>query len=293
MNVLVIGGDGMLGHQILGCLSETHTVKVSLSQQLSAYQKFGMFSEANAFSGIDIRSDSQVLEMFAAFKPDVLINAAGIVKQRSAALGDMVSIHINALLPHKLAMLCEISGTRMVHMSTDCVFSGSKGNYSEDDLSDAQDIYGRTKYLGELSYPHCVTLRTSFIGLELQRFSGIIEWFLGVTGTVQGFSKAIYSGLTTREMARVINHVIVNEPDMNGLWHVSSEPINKYDMLNRLSKGLERDDVELVPNDELVCDRSLDSSRFYAQTGLKRPGWDEMIEELTEQIKQRAERGVI
>jgi dTDP-4-dehydrorhamnose reductase len=234
-----------------------------------------------------VRADARLAEVVADFLPEVVINAAGIVKQRPAAAEVIPSLEINALLPHRLAVLCRAARARLVHMSTDCVFSGSQGHYGEDDLPDAHDLYGRTKLLGEVHEAHCVTVRTSIIGLELARRKSLIEWYLAQRGTIRGFRRAIYSGLTTSEMARVIERVLQLHPDLSGLWHVASAPISKYDLLCRLNDRLGRQDLRIEPDDELVCDRSLDQRRFQARTGYVAPAWDAMLDELGVQIMNR------
>jgi len=188
---------------------------------------------------------------------------------------------VNALFPHRLAGICEAARSRLIHVSTDCVFSGTRGHYMESDISDAVDLYGRTKFLGELNYPHTVTLRTSIIGRELKSRLGLVEWFLAQQGTVRGYERAMYSGLTTLEMAAVIrDHVIWNR-DLRGVYHVSSEPISKYRLL-QLVKEVFRKDIEILPDSVLFCDRSLDSSRFRQATGYVSRSWKEMIVDLTD-----------
>jgi len=168
----------------------------------------------------------------------------------------------------------------MVHISTDCVFSGKKGSYTEEDQSDAEDLYGRTKFLGEVAYPHCVTLRTSLIGQELKTHLGLIEWFLAQKGTIQGFTRAIYTGFTTDELSRVIKDCIIPNPELRGVVQVSSDPISKYDLLQLAKQAYKRDDINIVPNDEFFCDRSLDSTRFRQITGYQPPSWPEMVQEM-------------
>ena len=167
----------------------------------------------------------------------------------------------------------------MIHISTDCVFSGKKGRYTEDDPSDAEDLYGRTKYLGEVTYPHCITLRTSIIGMELKNRLGLIEWFLAQQGTINGFRNAIYSGFTTDEISRIIAKIIIPNPDLHGLYQVSSEPISKYNLL-MLAKGCFKKEIDIQPDEEFHSDRSLDSTRFRKATGYKPPSWQEMINEM-------------
>jgi dTDP-4-dehydrorhamnose reductase len=190
-------------------------------------------------------------------------------------------LELNALLPHQLAFVAQKAGARLVHFSTDCVFSGKKGNYVETDFPDAEDLYGRTKLLGETHYPHTLTLRTSMIGRELSRKTSLVEWFVAQRGPVQGYRRAIYTGFTTLEIARLVEQLITEHPEANGLWHVSSEPISKFDLLGLVRKhfGL---DTEIVPDDTFVCDRSLRSDRFRSAFGYTPPTWDKMIQELAQ-----------
>ncbi len=167
----------------------------------------------------------------------------------------------------------------MIHISTDCIFSGSKGNYTEADLSDATDLYGRTKYLGEVEYPHCVTLRTSIIGHELKTDLSLIDWFLNQTGIVKGFTKAMYTGFPTIEMERIITNSVIPNETLSGTYQVSSAPISKYDLLS-LVKSVYKKQIDIERFDDFAIDRSLDSSKFQLATGYKPPSWDEMIEDM-------------
>lgn len=279
MRILILGGDGMLGHQLFQHLLPKHEVKVTLRQDLSVYCRYGLFEKTNAYAGIDIRSLDRITEVLGDFKPDAVINAVGIVKQRSDAREIIPSLEINALLPHRLAILCKVMGARLIHLSTDCIFSGEKGNYQEKDLSDAQDLYGKTKYLGEVQESNSLTLRTSIIGRELSRHTSLLEWFLGQTGMVRGFTNAIYTGFTTLEMSRIIELMLCKFPSASGVYQVSSDPISKYELLLLFKEILEHK-IEIIPDDAFRCDRSLDSSRFRKEFNYTPPTWRIMIEEL-------------
>ncbi|MDQ3911555.1 MAG: SDR family oxidoreductase, partial [Actinomycetota bacterium] len=223
MRILILGGDGMLGHRLLMHLQDRHETKVTLRRELAAYERYGLFTLENSYWGVEAKDTERLLEVMGDFRPEAVVNAVGIVKQRGAAKEAIPSLEINALLPHRLALLCRAAGARLIHLSTDCVFSGRKGNYTEDDIPDAEDLYGRTKLLGEVTDAGCITLRTSIIGLELSRRTGLIEWFLAQRGEIRGFTKAIYTGLTTAEMSRVIERVLVEHPHLSGVWQVASE----------------------------------------------------------------------
>jgi len=168
----------------------------------------------------------------------------------------------------------------MIHISTDCIFSGKRGNYTEADQSDAEDLYGRTKFLGEVSYtPHTITLRTSIIGRELRNRLGLMEWFLAQKGTIKGYRNAIFTGFTTDELSRIILNYVIPRTDLTGIYQVSSNPISKYDLLMLANDAFEKN-ITITPDDEYKCDRSLDSTRFREATGYKPPSWPEMIAEL-------------
>ena len=279
MRILILGGDGMLGHQLLTYLRPRHEIKVTLRKDIDAYSQYGLFNFENSYDGIDVRSLERLMEVLADFRPEAVINAVGIVKQRPDAKESIPSLEINALLPHRLAMLCKGVGARLVHLSTDCVFSGKKGNYLESDPSDAEDLYGKTKFLGEIHETNCLTLRTSIIGRELSRHKSLLDWFLTQTGTVKGFTNAIYTGITTLEMSRIIEMMLNKFPYASGVYQVSSDPINKYELLLLIREKLGHD-IEIIPDNVFCCDRSLQSSRFRAEFNYTPPDWPAMIEEL-------------
>jgi dTDP-4-dehydrorhamnose reductase len=279
VRILILGGDGMLGHQLFSYFRGQHDVKVTLRQDIEVYSRLGLFNGANAYGGVDLRSLETLTAVMADFRCEAVINAVGITKQQTAATESIPSLEINALLPHRLAVVCKGVNARLVHLSTDCVFSGRKGAYVESDPSDAEDLYGKTKFLGELHDRHCLTLRTSIIGRELSRHQGLLEWFLAQEGRVRGYRKAIFTGVTTLELSRIIEDVLSNHPGASGLFHVSSEPISKYELLLLFREKLGHR-IEIVPDDTLRCDRSLDSTRFRAAFHYTPPSWSAMIEEL-------------
>ncbi|MEO7189969.1 MAG: SDR family oxidoreductase [Vicinamibacterales bacterium] len=288
MKVLILGGDGMLGHQLLKAWSGRHEVRATLRRPVESYRDFRLFNEGNAIGGVDAFNAARLASVIRDVAPDAVVNCIGIVKQRADAKAAIPSITINALLPHQLREWCEELGARLIHLSTDCVFSGRRGAYLETDVPDPVDLYGRSKLLGEVADTPGLTLRTSIIGLELSRKSGLIEWFLAQRGMIRGFRRAVYTGLTTIEMARLVERILVRHPSLHGVWQVASAPINKYELLVRLAQRLGRTDIEIAPDDEFVCDRSLLSDRFDAETGYRAPSWDDMIDELAGDIRARA-----
>jgi dTDP-4-dehydrorhamnose reductase len=279
MKILILGGDGMLGHQLLNSFKEKFQVKVTLRKNLNEYTQYKIFTNDNSYDQVDVRDFEKLVSVIEAYKPNVLINAVGIVKQRKDAKEIIPSLEINALLPHKLSIECGKYNTRLIHISTDCVFSGKTGMYDEQSFADADDIYGRTKYLGELSLNNCLTLRTSIIGRELSRHNSLLDWFLAQSGTIKGFKNAIFSGFTTIELARIIEMMILKYPEASGTYNVSSEPINKYDLLKMISEVLNHN-IEIVGDEIFFCNRSLSSELFRKSFNYTPPSWLAMISEL-------------
>jgi dTDP-4-dehydrorhamnose reductase len=277
----------MLGHQLLKSWLGRHDVRVTVRGPLPAYARYGLFRVENTFPNVNVQETDRLLEVLGEFQPDAVINCVGIIKQRSAAKEAIPSLEINSLLPHRLRLMCAAAGARLVHLSTDCVFNGRRGMYRQTDPADAEDLYGLSKYLGEVSEGPAITIRSSIIGLELSRKQSLIEWFLAQHGAIRGYTRAIYTGVTTAEMARVIEHILTREPDLHGVWQVASEPINKHELLCRLSAILGRRDVTITPDPAFHCDRSLDGSDFAKRTGYRVPDWNRMLEELAAQIQGR------
>jgi dTDP-4-dehydrorhamnose reductase len=231
--------------------------------------------------GVDVENADGLMRLFAIARPDVVINCIGLVKQRVEADTPLEAIPINSLFPHRLARLCDVAGARLIHISTDCVFSGTRGMYQEQDVSDAQDLYGRSKYLGELHYPHTVTIRTSIIGHGLSTSHGLVDWFLAQTSTVNGYKRTVFSGLPTIELARVMRDFLVPNPRLRGLYHVSSEPINKCELLKLVAQAYDKK-IQIISDERIVNDRSLDSSRFRELTGYQPPAWPELVRRMHE-----------
>jgi dTDP-4-dehydrorhamnose reductase len=277
VNILIFGATGMLGHTLLAQFLKRDGFNVrATARNVETLINEGSGASQAIVPNVDANNFESVLKVLADLKPDVVINCIGVIKQLEAAKDPLTSITINALFPHRLALACKAAGSRLIHVSTDCVFRGDKGNYTEDDPSDATDLYGRTKFLGEVDYPHCVTLRTSIIGHELQGCYSLIDWFLAQQGRVNGYTGAIYTGFPTAEMARIIAEYVIPNPDLSGLYHVSSEPISKYELLQLVARRYAKE-IEIVPYADFHCDRSLVSSRFREVTGYAPPSWEEMI----------------
>jgi dTDP-4-dehydrorhamnose reductase len=272
----------MLGNAMLRVLSANLGLNVygTVRSERSLRYFSGNFS-SQIIVGIDVENYDSLVKAFAAVRPDVVVNCIGLVKQLVGANDPLQAVPINTLLPHRLAALCQATGARLVHISTDCVFAGTKGNYLESDFPDAHDLYGRSKLLGEVDYPHAITLRTSIIGHELTGQKSLVGWFLAQQGPVKGFTRAIFSGLPTVELARVVCDFILPHPELHGLYHVAAKPINKFDLLKLVAKTYSKA-IEIIPADELIINRSLNADRFRRATGYMPPEWPVLVQRMYE-----------
>ena len=284
MRILILGVSGMIGHSLFAYFSSRHETYGTVRANKCDY-KFDKIDRL--IEGIDVKEFNKLKRLITKIKPDVVINCTGIIKQLSDSQTTADQIELNSLTPHRLAELSIPMGFKSVSFSSDCVFTGSKGNYNEDDTADATDIYGATKALGEVNYANSLTIRTSTVGLELSNRHGLVEWFLAQKGEIQGFDKAIYSGLTTLELAKYLEHVLINYPSITGVFQMSADKITKFDLLNRLSSKLNRADINVLHNSSFVCDRSLDGSRLQMLTSYAVPKWDEMLDGLVHEVTER------
>jgi dTDP-4-dehydrorhamnose reductase len=276
-HVLVIGSSGMLGNAVTRYFSQD--TEFVITGTVRSKESIALFPEQvrdNIVWGVDVDDFDTITNIIKQQDPDIVINCVGLVKQLSDANDPLVALPINSLFPHKLARCCAEYNARLIHMSTDCVFSGSKGGYLDDETPDAQDLYGLSKRLGEVDYPNAITLRTSIIGHELNGNRSLVDWFLSQKGSVKGFSEAIFSGLPTVEIARIIKDYVIPNKDLRGVYHLSAEPINKYDLLNLIA-NIYGHKTEIIKDTNFKIDRSLDSSRFQKAVGFKPAPWYEMI----------------
>lgn len=277
MRVMVLGASGMLGNAMIRVLSEKSDWQVHGTVRTeSSKRAFNANIAARMISGVDVEQQDSLIQAFAKIRPEVVINCVGLVKQMAGADDPLQAISINALLPHRLARLCELMGARLVHIGTDCVFSGSRGGYCESDIPDAKDLYGRSKLLGEAVYPHTVTLRTSIIGHELQGAHSLVGWFLSQQGQCNGYTRAIFSGLPTVVLAQIVRDVVIPHAELSGLYHVAAKPIAKFDLLKMIADEYGKA-IDIVPDDKLAINRSLDAKRFELATGYIAPEWPELI----------------
>lgn len=315
MKVLICGGGGMLGHRLWLAFRPQFETYVTLRRTIADYAAWGWFEPGRTLEHCDAARFDTLRFYALELRPNVVINAVGLVKQRPEARSPIAAIETNALFPHRLAELCNELGARLIHISTDCVFSGRSrfgrwGNYRESDEPDPIDLYGRTKLLGEPLDPHApgafaemqvnasagaaeanvLVLRTSLVGHELLTRQGLVEWFLKQTGRVRGFARARFNGLTTNELADLLVRLAVDFPDLHGLYHVASEPISKLDFLLRLREAY-RVNLEIEPDETVMVDRTLCGERFRAATGYVAPDWEAMIRRMQRERPYRPGEG--
>ena len=278
MNVLVFGAGGMLGNTVIRVLSEMTAWRVFGTLRSDGGKKFFRAQIAdNLITGVDVEQQDSLLRAFTHARPTIVVNCIGLIKQLTDVNDPMRVIPINTVLPHRLATLCNLTNARLIHISTDCVFSGDKGLYRESDFPDAQDLYGRSKWLGEVNASNAVTLRTSIIGHELSTSHGLVEWFLSQNKRCEGYARVMFSGVPAAVLANAIRDVIIPRPELNGVDHFAAKPISKYELLKLIGR-IYKKEINIVPNNRLVIDRSLDPSRFLAATGYSPPEWEDMIE---------------
>lgn len=278
MRVLVLGITGMLGNAVLKVFAQEGQYEVWGTLRVSSDRRyFSDHLQSHLITGVDVLDHDGLVSVLERVRPTVVINCVGLIKQLADAKNPLTALPINAMLPYRLAKLCALIGARLIHISTDCVFSGRKGAYIESDQSDAEDLYGKSKFIGELhDLAHAITLRTSIIGHELRSANALLDWFLSQTGEVKGFSKAIFSGLPTVELARVIRDFVLPQPHLYGLYHVSAKPISKLELLKLVAAEYGKN-IRIVPDQSLVIDRSLNSDRFTKATGYVAPQWSELV----------------
>ncbi len=282
MIVMILGVTGMLGNAMFRVLSQRADLAVyGTARRHGAGQQFPNPLAERIIAGIDVENHDSLINAFGTVRPDVVVNCVGLVKQLASANEPLQAIPINTLLPHRLVALCKATGARLVHISTDCVFSGAKGNYLETDFPDADDLYGRSKLLGEVDQPNAITLRTSIIGHELTGNRSLVNWFLAQQGAVQGYNRAIFSGLPTVELATVVRDIVLSREGLHGLYHVSANPISKFHLLQLLAHQYGKK-IEINASDEVVIDRSLNSDRFKAATGYTPPDWPSLVRRMHE-----------
>lgn len=287
MNILVLGVTGTIGYSIWSAFHNDKSYNVwGTMRNVNGLNHIPTAAQDQLFTSVDVLNHDQLIRIFAQTRPDVVINCTGLIKQLNTANDPLIVLPINSLFPHQLANLCSLSHTRLIQISTDCVYSGRKGAYVETDPSDAEDLYGKSKFIGEVTQQqHAVTLRTSTIGHELESNYGLIDWFLSQNDKVKGYVKAIFSGLPTVELARVVKDYVVPDHSLTGLYHVAAKPINKYDLLNLVAEVYGKK-IIIEREEATALDRSLNGSHFAQKTGYIAPEWPQLIEHMYQSRKQ-------
>ncbi|PZG18261.1 NAD(P)-dependent oxidoreductase [Micromonospora craterilacus] len=283
--VLVLGATGMLGHTLMRELHDAPAVEVHGAARGTGVASLPRDVAGRVSTGVDVLDPGRVARLLDEVGPEVVVNCVGVIKQRPEVQDAVHTVTVNALFPHLLGQECAQRQIRLIHVSTDCVFSGDRGGYVETDIPDPPDLYGRSKLLGELHHPPALTLRTSIIGHELVGNRSLVDWFLSQESVVSGYTKAIYSGVTTVEFARLLRTVVLPREDLTGLYHVAATPISKYELL-RLVAGAYGWTGRIVPHDSFVCDRSMSADLFAQATGYRPPPWPEMIQTLKQAWSQ-------
>lgn len=282
MKVLVLGGSGMLGHKLVQRWRDEFEVWTTLRGEFADYERYGIFDRERTIDSLSVLDIAKLEDVVARIRPDVIFNAIGIVKQVPTAKNTVTTLLINSVLPNQLADIASKLGSRLIQISTDCVFDGARGMYTEDDRPDATDLYGKSKHLGEVGGENCLTLRTSIIGRELFTGHSLLEWIISNRGKkVDGYANAVFSGFPTIVLADIISTLITEHPKLSGVYHVSSDPINKFDLLNLINKSYNLG-MEIKRSEDFRIDRSLDSTKFRKVTGFSPAPWVSMIETMAD-----------
>ena len=276
--VLILGASGMLGHMLVRVFSPHHRVIGTTSSQYKAKSPLAKLLDRDSWiGGIDVRSLNRVDELVREIQPNVVINCVGLIKQKMESSNITDAIIINSLFPHHLASLCESQKCRLIHFSTDCVFDGAPGIKKVSDTPNATDLYGTTKRLGEVDYGDSITIRSSIVGAQIVGNESLFQWAISQKGkSIKGFTGALYSGLTTMTMSKVILEIVDNFPQLSGIQQIASEAITKHDLLRKLNAALGLN-LDICADNTIIYDRTLDGSEFVEQTGVRIPTWDEMI----------------
>ncbi len=278
MKILVFGISGMLGNQMFHVLNNnmffdvygTLRSETGLNYFAGAYHK-------NILTKCNLEKDDDLQKIILQVKPHVIVNCVGLIKQISGNFDPVYMVSLNSLLPHRIRKYANQINARLIHFSTDCIFSGKKGGYVENDLPDAKDIYGKSKYLGEIYDENSITLRTSLIGHELESKNSLVEWFLNQQAECDGYTKAIFSGFPANILAKIIADIIIPDESLNGVFHVASQPISKFDLLHLIAKIYDKN-ITIKPCDMPEINRSLCAEKFNKLTGYEAPCWEDMIE---------------
>ena len=279
-NIIIIGANGMIGNCLFKYLSLKKKYQVyGFVRNKMILNHENKLIDKKKLIEVQILGNNNFKKVIQDLNPEVIINCAGIVKQNPLIKNIPLTIELNSLFPHNLNLICKELNCRLIQLSTDCVFSGRKGNYKENDYADANDLYGRSKFMGEINDKNCLTIRTSFIGHELKNKWGLLSWFISQEKKVNGFKNSIYSGLTTLEIAKIIYKFVLPNKEINGLYHIASKPIDKFSLLEIINEIYQKD-ITIKKDYSLINDKSLDFSKFREVTGYEPIEWAYALKEL-------------
>jgi len=277
MKVLIVGATGMLGYSLFKNLSDADQLDVyGTVRNIKGKEQYYTGCEERLFTNVNVSNLGSIEAVIQSLQPEVVINCIGLIKQHDISKQHIDAVSINSLLPHQLASICSVHSSKLIHFSTDCIFDGNKGQYTEGDLPDALDLYGRSKCLGEVDYAPHLTIRTSIIGHELDSNVSLVDWFLSQDSTVKGFTKAIFSGIPTVYIAKLLLEKILFNKDLTGLYHLSADPIDKHSLLELINKEYNKD-IYIEKEDNFVIDRSLCSKRIKEHAKIQVPDWPTLI----------------
>ena len=281
MRILILGASGLIGHKLLQKLSIDFDVYATLHRSKENYGLMPLFSGQNIIDEVDVSDFENVSAILHYVNPNVILNCIGITPRKDEINNLYKVIKINSLFPHQLANWAKVNNKRVIHFSTDCVFNGSTGNYTENSLTTAEDVYGRTKALGEINYSHTLTIRSSFIGQELFGKTELLDWFLNQEGKrINGFTNTLYSGVSTNFMTHIVKTIILNAPKLSGLYQLAPEkPISKYELLCIAKRAFEVN-IEIIPENKQVHTPTLNGSKLKDKIKIKVPSWKEMMNDL-------------
>ena len=284
MKILILGSNGLVGNTITRYFFEKENYQtIAILRDCTKLKLFHKKFHQKFLVIENILDYEETKKIIKSVKPDILINCLGITNKEMKINPMQIEkfITINSLFPHWLQRLCSNIDARLIHFSTDCIFSGNKGFYSENDIPDPPDIYGRSKLLGELNYENTLTIRKSVIGHELASKKGLLEWFLAQNNYVQGYKNVIFSGITVLELARLIDTYIIPRSDLKGILNISGQSISKFDLLKILANVYNKS-IEIIPNESMNINRTLNGSQFNKLTGYRISSWSSLIKSMYE-----------
>lgn len=282
MKILVFGISGLIGNSLFRMLSMNPDHDVYGTCRDEAIRKyFSNDLQERIIPNIDIGNHAYLLNLIERYLPDIVINCIGITKHSSDYDHIAKVIRVNSLWPHELAKFCSVVGAKLIQVSTDCVFSGQCGNYSELDFPDSDDLYGRSKVLGEVTYNKHLTLRISTIGHEIRTSYGLLDWFLSQGNSCKGYSRAFFSGFPSVYFAQILSEFVLPRPELKGLYHISADPIDKFSLLKLIALQYGKK-IHIQADEAVVINRSLNGSKFSNETGFLCLKWPELIKLMAE-----------